>query len=441
MLSFHSRWSDGGLPISRRTVLRLGWLGCGSLTLADWLRLRSLASPSQRPTTAVIHLFLGGGPSHLDMFDPKPLAPVEVRGEFQPIPTRLPGYFFSEHLPRLANSLDRLAVVRSITHGEASHLPASHWMVTGYRPPPGTTTNLNPYCGALTARLRGPNVPGMPAYASIPKRQSLGGAAYLGSQFNPFTTESDPAAEKFRVQNLSLAAGLDADRLQNRHALRRELDRVRDDVDRHGELSGFDRFEQEALELVTNARAQAAFDMEREDPATRDRYGRHPLGQRLLLARRLVEAGVTFVSVLSGGRWDTHIDNFSVLRDVSLPPLDQALAALVSDLAERNLDRQVLVLVSGEFGRTPTINRNGGRDHWPGAASVVFAGGGLPMGQVIGATDPKAGRPVTHPYGPGDVLATVYQFLGIDLGAEFLDASGRPMRVLPEGRPIAELQA
>ncbi|MBI3839939.1 MAG: DUF1501 domain-containing protein [Planctomycetia bacterium] len=429
--------------ISRRTLLEVGSLALGTFTLADYLRCRAqAATPSQTPRdTAVIHLFMGGGPSHIDMYDLKPEAPAEIRGEFRPISTSVPGIQISEHLPHLAGAIERVAIVRSVAHRDASHLPASHWMMTGYQPPPATTTNLNPYCGALVAKIRGANVAGMPAYVSIPRRQLLGSSAYLGAAYNPFTIESDPNSPNYAVRNLNFPGGMDASRLHDRQGLLRRLDRLRSDVDRYGEFAGLDKFSREALDMVTNTRAQEAFDLNREAIATRDRYGRTSAGQGCLLARRLVEAGVTFVTVLSGGEWDTHSNNFSTLKNKSLPPVDRALAALVSDLQQRGLDRRVMLLVSGEFGRTPGINAQAGRDHWPGAFSVLFAGGGLKVGQVVGATDSRAMYPVTHPYSPGDILATVYHFLGIDTRQEFHDRTGRPIRVLSEGQPIAELLA
>ncbi len=441
MLTFWENLPGRARPVSRRAVLQVGALGWGGLNLADLWRARAGASPTtgQAPPTSVIHVFLGGGPSHLDTFDMKPGAPTEIRGEFGPIATRQPGVVVCEHLPHLAGVLDRLAIVRSVAHGDASHLPASHWMVTGHQPPPATTSNVNPYCGAVAARLRGANLPGMPAYVSIPRRQLLGAAAYLGPAYNPLTTDSDPNADDFAVKNLCSPAGIDANRLADRAGLRRDLDRLRAGLDRHGQAGGLDQFSSAAFELVSASHVQQAFAIERETPAVRERYGRTSAGQRCLLARRLVEAGATFVTVLAGGEWDTHVDNFTTLKNTSLPPVDRALAALVCEIQERGLDRQVLLLVSGEFGRTPTINARAGRDHWPGAFSVLFAGGGMRMGQVIGATDQRGLRPVTHPYSPGDVLATIYHFLEIDTTHVFHDPLGRPVPVLPEGAPIAAL--
>jgi len=438
MLSLSASDSFAGRRLSRRTLLRAGSLALGGMSLADCLRYRAQAATPVKDT-AVIHVFMGGGPSHIDMYDLKPEAPAEIRGEFRPIATSVPGVLIGEHMPCLARAMKNVALVRSVSHGEASHLPASHWMMTGYRPDPGTTANKNPYCGAVVARLRGANAAGMPAYASIPRRQLLGGPAYLGPAYNPFTTESDPNSPSYAVRNLNFPDGMSATRLEDRQGLLRDLDRLRSDADRQGEFAGLDKFSREAIEIVTGSRAQQAFDISREPSATRDRYGRTSAGQSMLLARRLVESGVTFVTVLSGGEWDTHTNNFATLKNTSLPLVDRALATLVTDLYERGLDRRVMLLVSGEFGRTPKINPVAGRDHWPGAMSILFAGGGINVGRVIGATDQQAMYPTTHPYSPGDVLATVYNFLGIDTAREFHDRSGRPTRILAEGQPIAEL--
>lgn len=429
--------------LSRRTVLQVGSLALGGLGLADFLRRRAQGDVSRSVPrdTAVIQVFMGGGPSQIDLYDLKSNAPSEIRGEFRPIATSVPGLQICEHLPHLAQAMHRVALVRSVAHQETSHLPASHWMMTGHRPPPSTTANVNPACGALVARLRGPNVAGMPAYVSIPRRQLLGGSAYLGPAFAPFTVESDPNSPKYQVRNLNFPSGMNEVRLEDRRGLLHELDRLRSDTESAGQFEAFDRFAHEAIEIVTSTRAQEAFDLRREPASTRERYGRTSAGQGCLLARRLVEAGVTFVTVLSGGQWDTHANNFSILKKKSLPLVDRALAALVTDLYERGLDRRVLVLIYGEFGRTPTINVNAGRDHWPGAFSVLFSGGGLKVEQFVGATDERAAQPVTHAYSPGDVLSTLYQFLGIDTQTQFHDRSGRPVSVLAEGRPIPELLA
>lgn len=438
MLSFEQAEAGKGVAITRRTVLKVGALAFGSLTLPDWLRGQAQAEPGKRLSrdTAVIHVVMGGGLSHIDSFDPKPDAPAEIRGEFGTIATSIPGTRVTEHLPFMANALKNFVVVRSLRHTNPSHLPASHWMMTGYQPPDTTRTNINPYCGAVVAKVRGQNVLGLPPYVSIPRRQSLGGPGYLGPAFNPFTTDSDPGDPNFAVPILKFPTGMSADRLRDRQALRSDLDAV---AARAAEQPDLDRFERQAIDIVAGQRAQEAFDLQRETAATRDRYGRTPAGQRCLLARRLVEAGVTFVTVLSGGEWDTHKDNFAILKNQSLPLVDRALATLAADLAERGLDRRVLLLISGEFGRTPTINKEAGRDHWPGAFTVLFSGGGTRVGRVIGATDRLARAPITRAYSPGDVLATIYQHMGVDTHQILHDRTGRPLPILPDGLPIAEL--
>jgi hypothetical protein len=423
--------------ISRRTVLQIGSLALGNLTLADCLRCR--AEAAQPVDTAVIHVFMGGGPSQIDLYDLKPGASAEIRGEFLPVSTSVPGVQICEHLPHLASALKYLTIVRSVAHLEPGHLPASHWMMTGHRPPPSTTRNVNPSCGSVVAQARGANVQGLPAYVSIPRRQLLGASAFLGAACDPFTIESDPNSAQYKVRNLNFPSDMTVARLEDRTDLLHKLDRLRHDSDRAGEFLAIDKFSRQAIEMVSGPHAQKAFDLSQEPTATREFYGRTSAGQGCLLARRLVEAGVTFVTVLSGGEWDTHVDNFTTLKNKSLPPVDRALAALVTDLYQRQLDRHVLLLVSGEFGRTPKINPQAGRDHWPGAFSVLFAGGGMNVGRTIGATDSHGMYPVTRPFSPGDVLATVYNFLGINTARVFPDRMGRPVPILSEGKPIAEL--
>jgi hypothetical protein len=373
------------------------------------------------------------------MYDLKPDAPAEIRGEFCPIATSLSGGFLSEHLPQQASVLHQMAVLRSGTHNVSSHLPGSHLIQTGHPQGNPSAQNQNPSSGSVVARLRGANEPGLPAYVAVPRPASYGAAAYLGAAYNPFTTDLEPNSRDFRVRSLKLESGLTVDRLHTRQNLLGQFDRLRRDLDLDGNLAGMDSFSNQALQLVTSERAARAFQISEEPEAVRERYGWTNIGQNCLLARRLVEAGVTYVTCLSGGGWDTHQNNFAELKNVSLPRYDQAVAALVSDLSERGLDRDVLVMACGEFGRTPTINKSAGRDHWPSAMSVVFAGGGLKMGQFVGSTDSRGAYPTSHPATPGDILATVYHALGIDFRREFSDHSGRPIRVLPEGRPIPQL--
>lgn len=430
------------VALGRRAFLQVGALALGHLTLADQLRRTAFAHETSKEPTAVIQIYMGGGPSHIDMYDMKPNAPREIRGEFQPIATNVSGYQVCEHLPHIAGVMDKLAIVRTVHHQNPGHLPASHWMMTGHQPTPNATGNVNPCIGSVVSRFRGPNDPGMPAYVSIPRRQLLGASAFLGPAHNPFTPESDPSQKDFAVTNLKLPKNMSVSRIEDRQGLLNSLDRFRGAADSQNSFVGMDKFSRQAVELVTGGKAQKAFNIKEEDAKTREMYGSYSVGQGCLLARRLVEAGVTLVTVLSGGAWDTHEKNFSVLKEDCLPRIDRAIAALVTDLHQRGLNKRVMVIAWGEFGRTPMINAQGGRDHWPGASCAMFAGGGLKVGQMIGQTDAKAGYPITRAYSPGDVHSTVYQFLGIDPHQEFHEpGQQRPIAVLPEGSPITELIA
>ena len=428
------------LPVGRRSFLRIGALGLSGWSLADQLRVQaqSVSSAERIQNTAVIQVFMGGGPSHIDMYDLKPNAPREIRGEFRPISSSVPGYQFCEHLPQQAAVMDKLAIVRTVQHTNPSHLPASHWMMTGYEAQVSAKKNFNPSIGSVVSRLRGANTSGVPGYVGLPKQQLIGGAAYLGLAHNPFAPDSDPSSDDFEVRNLSSDTNITEMRMGHREELRRGLDRLGQQIQR-SDFDSLDRFSQQAYELVTSQAAVNAFDLSQESPRVRERYGNHSGGQSCLLARRLIEAGVTFVTVLSGGEWDTHTDNFRQLKNNSLPKMDSAIPALVNDLYERGLDKRVMVIAHGEFGRTPQINKDAGRDHWPGTACVLFSGGGIRTGRMIGETDRRAAYPVTHPYSPGDVLSTVYHFLGVNDRHVFHDQSGRSFPVLPEGSPIREL--
>ena len=428
--------------ISRRSMLRIGSLALGGVTLADLLRRRALASPTSPSATdtAVIQLFLGGGPSQLDTFDLKPNAPADIRGEFHEISTAVPGIRISEHLPRLAAVMDKFSVVRSVTHDNSSHLPSSHLVQTGYVAPNAISgRNMNPSTGSVVARVRGPVSNGLPTYVAVPRPQAFAGAGYLGAAYNPFTTEAEPNEKDFEVRDLKFPAGVTPGRIERRSGLLRDLDNLRREIDASGQVAGMDAFHQQAMDMITSSSAIRAFDIRQEPDRVRERYGRTSMGQNLLLARRLVEAGVSYVSCLSGGGWDTHVNNFGEQKNVLLPRLDQALSALILDLHERGLQKRVLVNVMGEFGRTPKINKDAGRDHWPGAFCVLMAGGGLEMGQMIGTTDRHAAYPTSKPYSPGDVLATIYHVLGINRQEEFHDHAGRPIKILGQGEPIAEL--
>ncbi len=428
------------LTTNRRTFLKVGSLALGGLTLPGLLAARACGAQSPGSyCKSVILIWQAGGPSHIDMYDLKPNAPAEVRGEFKPISTNVPGIQISEHLPYQAKVFDKMAVVRSAYHTNAGHGMGSQWMLTGYQPTIEVNDNIFPSTGSVVAKLRGPNTPGLPAYVNLPRVLSLGKAAYLGASFNPFAPDANPNEASFQVRNLKLPVRVDAERLERRKQLVGDLDTIRRDLDTKGDMSGLDTFYRDAMEMVTNTKAQQAFDVNRESVKVRDHYGRNDLGQCCLLARRLVEAGVTFVTVQAGGGWDTHGNNFTELKRRLLPQFDMGVASLVEDLYDRGLQDDVLVMAVGEFGRTPKINKDAGRDHWPGAMSVLYAGGGLKMGQMIGTTNALAEYPTTKPYTPGCVLSTMYHALGIDHKHVFYDQAQRPMPVLSEGEPIKEL--
>jgi hypothetical protein len=428
--------------LSRRSFVRVGALGMAGITLADLLRSRAWGATSATSTngsrdTAIIHIFLQGGPSHLEMFDPKPDAPKEFRGEFKAISTAIPGVFFNELLGRHAALANKFSVIRSLHHESADHNVGSHWVMTGF--PSQQSFQLNndrPSVGSVVARLRGANAAGVPPYVGLPNQPVFGQASYLGAGYNPFTVEGDPLGD-VRVRNLRPAKGLSIDRLEDRRGLLRTLDRIERERDAAGMIQGIDQFTAQAYDMITGPSARRAFELSKEDPRVRDRYGRNPLGQSCLLARRLVEAGVSFVTI-TDGNWDHHGNLLSQGCKRQLPMLDAAVTSLVEDLEARGMGDRVMLVVWGEFGRTPRIN-GGGRDHWPGAMGAMVYGGGLKMGQVIGATGRKAESPTERPLRPEDLLQTVYQVLGINTRHEFPNDSGRPMPVLNKGEAISEL--
>ncbi|MES1213484.1 MAG: DUF1501 domain-containing protein [Singulisphaera sp.] len=435
--------------VNRRSFLRAGAISLGGISLADLLRWRASAEtgtlPADHPATAsgkapgkaVIFVELGGGPSHFETYDPKPNAPVEFRGPLDAVQTNLPGVFLSQFMREQAKLLDKLAIVRSVRHGSNAHDPSSHLTQTGYlKRGQKAGLNENPCFGSIAARLCGANAEGLPAYVALPRLMRNGGAAYLGTAYNPFETITDPGKKNFSVRNLAISKGLDADRLEERRTLLIALDSQRQLMDLERSSEAIDDFTRQALEMVTGPRAQAAFDISREKDKVRDAYGRTEIGQSLLLARRLVEAGVMCVTVRFPG-WDNHQKIAKAIHD-RVPMYDAAVGALVRDLFKRGLDRDVLLVAMGEFGRTPRVNRNAGRDHWGSAMSVLLAGGGLKTG-IVGATNSKGEIPVESPYGPENVLAMIYRHLGIDPGQTFVDLAGRPRYVLEERRLIGEL--
>lgn len=430
--------------ISRRGFLELGAALLG-LSLPDLLRLRAAdsAGPQDgkaRPKKSLIVFWTHGGLSQQDTYDLKPDAPAEYRGPYRPIATTVPGIRITERFPHQARVMKRLSIVRSVSHENAIHAPSAHWMQTGYFGPTlARNAPQKPSFGSVIARSRGANQPLMPPYVAIPRAEAFGyqGAVYLGAAYNPFELGADPNARDFRVPNLALPRELALSSVRSRARLLRELDTLRRDVDRTGTLEGLTGFKAQALEMVTGDRVRTAFDLSREAPRLRDRYGRHLYGQAALLARRLVEAGSTCVTI-NTGYWDHHNDIEKGL-EAHLPPLDAAIATLIEDLEARGMLDEVVVYCAGEFGRTPLINGHAGRDHWSSCFSVLIGGGGLKGGQVVGASEPRGGKVRERPIAPADLLATLYQALGVPLDTHFADASGRPVSIVGPGKPIREL--
>lgn len=438
--------------LSRRSFLELGApiLGLG---LADLLRLRAEGAESgprqgdagPGATRASRHRSLivfwtHGGLSQQDTFDLKPDAPAEYRGAYRPIPSAAPGVWITEKFPQLARSMGHLSIVRSVNHQNAIHAPSAHWMQTGYFGPTlARNAPQKPSFGSVIARALGPGQKLMPPYVTVPKAEAFGyqGAVYLGAAYNPFELGADPNAADFNVPNLSLPKGLPVASVQNRSELLKEFDTLRRDIDSSGVLAGLDSFKTQALEMVTGDRVRDAFDISREDPRLRDRYGRHLYGQSALLARRLVEAGSTCVTI-NTGYWDHH-DNVEKGLDEQLPPLDSAIATLTEDLETRGLLDDVIIYSAGEFGRTPLINGHAGRDHWSNCFSALIGGGGLKGGQTVGASEQRGGKVKDRAVSPQDLLATIYQALGVPLDTHFNDSSGRPVSIVGAGRPIHEL--
>ncbi len=425
---------------SRRHAIRAatGWFGALSLPSIFQLRAQAASAGNPGKDTTVILINLGGGPSQFETYDPKPDAPREIRGTFEPIATNVDGIQICELLPKQARMMDKFAIIRSIQHRQASHI-AEHIVETGYdlRNSLNSRTGEMPSVGSIVSAVRGPSPAGIPAYVSLPDRKAYGGPHWLGGQHRHFSVNDDPNLPEFSVKNLALTGNLSSMRLQDRRTLLTGLDRAERAIEEQEDAKSVDAFTRQAFELLTGPRAREAFDISAEPESIRDRYGRNAFGQRLLLARRLTEAKVPFVKVRSTG-WDDHRDLVKRITPRSAE-FDQGLTALVSDLHERGMNRDVLIVAMGEFGRTPRINGTGGRDHWPSASSVLLSGGEYRMGQVIGATDSRGAYVTESPYAPQNVLAMLYRHLGIDPAITFEDFTGRPRHALEERRVIAEL--
>lgn len=433
---------------TRRDFLQVGLASLGGLTLPQVLRLQAKeALKSGKPTndTRCILVWLDGGPSHYETFDPKPDAPDGIRGEFGTVKTSVPGVHFSEHIPNLAKCFDKFTIVRSIAHKQNNHGAGNHYLMTG-RPTPvpvgcGAFVTFHPSYGSVVSKERNLSN-GLPGYVSMPKMSRSGGPNFLGAPYAPFVVGGYPNSQSFKVRDVSIPEVIADARAENRRKLRENLDnleRIRDKTANDPALS-LDEFYRQSYELVYSKPAQDAFDISQEPEKTREKYGRNDFGQRLLLARRMTEVGVPFVTVYSGG-WDHHRTIFPGLKDKALPPVDQGLAALIEDLHERGTLEKTLVICLGEFGRTPKINKDGGRDHWSFAMSVMMAGAGIPGGQVVGATDVKGYYANDNVYSPEDFAASLYTKMGIDHAQTLHTPSGRPVQLVDNGRLIKELFA
>ncbi|MCZ6795298.1 MAG: DUF1501 domain-containing protein [Planctomycetota bacterium] len=442
------RYCDG---LSRRSFVRIGVAGMAAVGLPEILRARAVSSERgvEKKDTSVILIWLDGGPSHMDLYDLKPEAPAEYRGIWRPIRTNVPGIEISELFPLQAKVADKFSIVRSLHHGSGDHFTGAHYMLTGRAGASGAdTTGKYPSIGSIAAQVCGPRRRGLPPYVSVPHASSVGlrpgyfAANYLGVENDPFETGGNPASTGFRVKNLGLSGAMSVDRLEDRRGLLARFDRLRRDVDDSGALEATDRFQRQAYEMVTGPAARKAFDIDSEAPRVRDRYGSSSWGQSTLLARRLVEAGVTFVTVHLGG-WDHHW-NLKQGMESLLPRVDAAVSALFQDLEQRGLLDRVLVVLCGEFGRTPRMNNGSGqgtpgRDHWGAAMFCLLGGGGVEGGRVVGSTDRLGERPKDRPVTPAEIHATIYRVLGVDPTIRFLNHAGRPVPALDHGEPIAEL--
>jgi len=430
---------------TRRDFLRVGSAGLFGMGfgLPQMLAADRVKSPGTKDVS-LIFVFLHGGLSTIDTFDLKPDAPAEFRGEFNPIATNLPGYKVCEHLPHVAKVMDHLSVIRSFRHHNSDHGPADHYMLTGYFPTAGFNPNLNPNNqrpshGSIIAKKLGPRG-SVPPYVCLPKVHPSFGSAYLGAGSAPFGIDADPNAPGFSVPDILPPMSVAGNRLDNRKGLLEGLDRFQKTEETrsntHAETVGV--FQKKAFELMTSPEAKKAFDISAEPEKLRAAYGRHSLGQSCLMARRLVEAGVRCVTI-DHSNWDTHDGNFNSLKKTLLPQLDTAMSMLFKDLAERGLLDSTLVVFTGEFGRTPRINKNAGRDHWGPGFSVMLGGGGVKGGRILGTTDGRAEKPATDPYGPEDLCSTMYHLMGINPKDEFHSPDGRPLAIVNGGKIIDDL--
>lgn len=448
------RYCDG---VSRRNFVQLGLAGMASVGLPQILRAKEQSQTlgSSAKDTSIIMIWLDGGPGHMDMYDMKPQAPAEYRGLWNPIRTNVDGFEITELYPLQAKCADKFSIVRSLHHNQGDHFTGGHYMLTGRGGASGADTQGKyPFVGAIASKLTGPRQPGMPAHAAVPYASSIGlrpgyfGGNYLGVSSNPFETDGDPNAANFHVNNMQLPGGMTIQRLEDRSTLARQFDRLRRDVDTSGMLESMNRFDRQAYDMVVGDTARKAFDIGSEDPRIRDRYGRHSWAQSTLLARRLVEAGSTMVTVHLGG-WDHHWD-LKASYERLLPIVDSLVSALLEDLTQRGLYDKTLVMLCGEFSRTPRMNDGGnggapmsmgtpGRDHWGNAMFCLMGGGGVKGGRIVGSTNRLGEAPQDRPITPADIHHTMFQVLGVDPHVSFLNHAGRPVPALEPGAVIHEL--
>lgn len=443
--------------LSRRHFVQIGLAGMASVGLPQILRAKDASASLGMPKkdTSVILLWLDGGPGHMDMYDMKPEAPAEYRGLWRPIPTNVPGFEITELYPLQAKVADKFSIVRSLHHNQGDHFTGGHYMLTGRGGASGADSSpKSPFVGAMATAMTGARKPGMPAHVAVPYAMSIGlrpgyfGAGYVGLQHNPFQTESDPNSPKFAVRNIEPPQSLSIERLGDRRGLLKYFDSLRRSMETGGTVEAMDRFDQQAYDLVTGDAARRAFDIDQEDPRLRDQYGRHTWGQSTLLARRLVEAGATWVTCHFGG-WDHHWD-LQKGYDRYLPMVDQCVSSLFTDLENRGLAEKVLVVLCGEFSRTPRMNDGGnggapmsmgtpGRDHWGNSMFCLMGGGGVQGGRIVGSTNRLGEAPKDRAVTPADIHHTIYHVLGVDRTASFINHSGRPVPALEPGNVISEL--
>lgn len=445
---FSRNCEDRNNGFGRRQFIQTGLGALGGLGLTDMLKLQSAGAAGQGKKgndTRCIFIWLDGGPSHYETFDPKPDAPSEIRGEFGTVPTTVPGVHFCDKFPHLAKTFDHFTVIRSIAHNQNNHGAGNHYLMTG-RPTPvpvgcGAYVTFHPSIGSVVSENR--QVPhGLPAYVSTPRMSRSGGPNFLGAQHAPFVISDNPNSDSFRVRDVTLPKEIEDGRAKSRVELRRSLDQMRRITDAAAEdpAVALDEYYASAFDLVTSTEAQNAFDITREKEETRDAYGRNDFGQRLLMARRLTEVGVPFVTVYYGG-WDDHRKLFENYKKDKAERVDVGVSALIKDLADRGSLDNTMVVLLGEFGRTPKINKDAGRDHWSFAMSVLMAGAGIPGGQIVGATDVKGYYANENIYAPEDFAASLYTKMGIDHQTTLHDTSGRPVQLVNNGRLIKELFA